>query len=68
MDKPKNPFRVKTMLWALMEEDWSDLTVAQIAEVFDTTYLSVNSALVRIKNETGYVVPHTSGKTGEIIK
>ena len=49
--KGPNPFRPRTMVWALYEEDWSDLTVHQIAEVFASSDES-------IKRKTGYMVPH----------
>lgn len=48
-----NPYRPRSMLWALIEEDFSDLTVQQIAEVFDTSDKVVYQAMARIKKETG---------------
>lgn len=51
-----NPYRPRSMLWALIEEDFSDLTVQQIAEVFDTSDKVVYSAMTRIKHETGHTV------------
>ena len=30
----KNPYEPRSIKWALMAEDWHDLTVSQIAEVF----------------------------------
>ena len=54
----KNPYRPRSMLWALMEEDYSDLTIEQIAEVFDTGAPTVYSSITRIKRETSYEVPY----------
>lgn len=48
-----NPYRPRSMLWALIEEDFSDLTVQQIAEVFDTSDKVVYQAMAHIKKETG---------------
>lgn len=56
--KGPNPFRPRTMVWALYEEDWSDLTVHQIAEVFASSDESVYAAMHLIKRKTGYMVPH----------
>lgn len=56
--KGPNPFRPRTMVWALYEEDWSDLTVHQIAEVFASSDESVYVAMRLIKRKTGYMVPH----------
>lgn len=53
-----NPYKPRSMLWALVEEDFSDLTVAQIAEVFDADMHTVYTYLSRIKRETGFVVPY----------
>ena len=56
--KGPNPFRPRTMVWALYEEDWSDLTIHQIAEVFASSDESVYAAMHLIKRKTGYMVPH----------
>lgn len=56
--KGPNPFRPRTMVWALYEEDWSDLTVHQIAEVFASSDESIYAAMLLIKRKTGYMVPH----------
>lgn len=60
MEKPENPFTPRTMIWALFEEDWSDLTLHQIAEVFDTSIVSVKATINSIKKRTGYTVPYTA--------
>lgn len=54
--KPYNPYPYRSIRWALMEEDWSDLTYKEIAEVFDTTTQSIQSAVASIKKKTGYTV------------
>lgn len=64
MDKPVNPFVPRSMRWALMEEDWSDLTVRQIAEVFDTSIESVKASMSAIKRKTGYIVQYTGAPLG----
>lgn len=56
--KGPNPFRPRTMVWALYEEDWSDLTVHQIAEVFASSDESIYATMRLIKRKTGYMVPH----------
>ena len=58
--KGPNPFRPRTMVWALYEEDWSDLTVHQIAEVFSTSPETVYAAIRKVKQVTGYRVPHVA--------
>lgn len=60
--KGPNPFRPRTMVWALYEEDWSDLTVPQIAEVFATSDATVYAAIRKVKQVTGYKVPHVAAK------
>lgn len=53
-----NPYRPKSMIWALMEEDWSDLTAEQIAEVFGTRKENIRRTIYLIKKQTGYEVPY----------
>lgn len=55
MGKPKNPYREGSIIWSVMEGDWEDLTVKQIAEVLPSA-ASENMRRIRVK--TGYVVPH----------
>lgn len=68
--KGPNPFRPRTMVWALYEEDWSDLTVHQIAEVFSTMPETVYAAIRVIRKKTGYSVPyvHLSRKGEPVCK
>lgn len=58
--KRPNPFKPRTMVWALYEEDWSDLTVKQIAEVFGTSPETVYAAIRKVKQVTGYRVPYVT--------
>lgn len=58
MDKPKNPYREGSIIWSVMEGDWEDLTVKQIAEVLDVLPSAVSESIRRIRVKTGYVVPH----------
>lgn len=53
-----NPYRPRSMLWALVEEDFSDLAVKQIAEIFDTDEKVIYQAMTRIKKETGISVKY----------
>lgn len=55
--KPENPFREGTLIWSIMEGDWEDLTVNQIAEVLDTTEQQISVYLSHIQKKTGYAVP-----------
>lgn len=64
MSKPENPFTPRSMVWALMEEDWSDLTLQQIAEVFDSSVMSVKASIKVIKKKTGYSVSYTKVPSG----
>lgn len=57
--KPPNPYRKGSIIWALYEEDWSDLTINQIAEVLGASYGVIASQLRKIRQDTGYMVPVT---------
>lgn len=52
------PYKPRTMRWALVNEDFSDLTVKQIAEVFETSTPVVYAAIKQIEAQTGYKVPY----------
>lgn len=52
------PYKPRTMIWALYNEDFSDLTLSEISDVFATTRDSVKSTIKRIRKETGKVVAH----------
>lgn len=62
VDKPENPYRKGSLTWSVMEGDWEDLTVTQIAEVLGTVPNSISAIIAMIKRETGYNVPRTSGR------
>ena len=66
MAKVNNPFKPNTVAWKLLEDDWSDLTARQIAEVLDVQPLAVYRALQAVRKETGYEVPHNPGKRSEV--
>lgn len=55
--KPENPYRRGSLIWSVMEGNWEDLTISQIAEVLGTTDKIISAMLSRIKKETGYYVP-----------
>ncbi len=62
----KNPYEPRSIKWALMAEDWSDLTVGQIAEVFgpDVEPNKIRRYIAAIKRDTGYEVPFLQGRRG----
>lgn len=62
MDKPKNPYQINTIIHDLMDGDWGDLTPVEIADVLGTTADTIRVYIRKIKNETGYCVPHTDGR------
>lgn len=62
MKKPDNTYTRDTIIWSVMEGDWEDLTVAQIAEVLDARPDAVKGAIYRIKREKGWDVPHVKAK------
>lgn len=64
MNKTECPYRPRSVLWALYNEDFSDLTVPQIAEVFDTTSAYIFNLIRKIRLDTGYVVPHQLSQRG----
>ncbi len=64
--RAKNPYPYRSIPWALMEEDWSDLTVSQIAEVFgeEVEPSSIRRYMASIRRRTGYVVPFQRCRAG----
>lgn len=70
--RPDNPYRKDTLRRALMEgglqgefeglPGWEDLTVAQLAEIFNETATGIRNALTAIKRDTGYFVPHARAR------
>ena len=63
MNKPENPYRKGSIIWSVMEGDWEDLTVRQIAEVLDAGQNAVYMSISRIKKETGYDVPRVKRRS-----
>lgn len=69
MERPKNPYRKGSLIFAIMEgalegefdgkAGWEDMTVAQIAKMFGKRRDSVFSTISRIRKETGYEVRYT---------
>lgn len=51
-------FRPGSLIWSVMEGDWSDLTPKQIGEVLGTSGRSVTVQIIKIRRITGYSVPH----------
>ena len=64
--KPRNPYPPRSIQWALMEEDWSDLTVSQIAEVFgeEVEPRDIRRYIAAIKKRTGYAVSWKRSRAG----
>ncbi len=50
--------------YALLESNWEDLTVREIAEVLDYPVQSVRNAIKDIYKKTGYRVPYKKIKDG----
>lgn len=63
---PKNPFTPGTMRAALYEEDFSDLTIEQIAEVFNSTINAVHSAMTEVRTKTGKQIEFRDARTFEV--
>lgn len=64
MEKPKNPYKKGTIIFDIMEGDWEDLTVPQIAEVLYKRPNTVWKYIRKIEMDTGYRVPRTKGTPG----
>ena len=62
--KPDNPFQKGTLIWSVMEGDWSDLTPKQIGEVLGTSGRSVTAQITKIRHRTGYDVPYRGNSRG----
>lgn len=60
----ENPYRKKTIRYALYSSDWSDLTVDQIADVLGYSKIQVRKAIVDIKRKTGYQIEYLRQKGG----
>ncbi len=64
MDVYENPFKKRSISWALMEEDFSDLTLEEIAEIFGTNHYSIAETIRHIYRKTGYKVPYVNTRNG----
>lgn len=51
-------FREGTLCWKLLSDDYSDLTLMEIAEVLYYPYSSIRKAITDIRRKTGWTVPH----------
>lgn len=56
-------YRPRSTKWALVHEDWSDLTIEQIAEVFDVSKETIRSYISKIRKD-GYNVEYKRCKLG----
>lgn len=54
------PFKEGTIPWALMSDDFSDLTVNQIAEVLGTYPGYIRMSMRRIYDKTGIRIKYTA--------
>lgn len=59
MARKKGVYRKRSIKWALLNEDYSDLTISQIAEVFDVTIGTVANSFRQIYADTGIRVKYT---------
>lgn len=74
MERPINPFRRGAIPWQVMEmalqgefdglPGTSDLTRGEIAEILGTEDHYITNAILRIKKQTGYAVPHITRSPG----
>lgn len=51
-------FRYRSAIWALANEDFSDLTIPQIAEVLNIEETTVSNYIHKLKKEYGITVAH----------
>lgn len=63
---PNNPFTPGTMRAALYEEDFSDLTIEQIAEVFNSTVNALRRAMTEVRAKTGKQIEFRDARTFEV--
>lgn len=48
--------------YLLLNKDWSNCTIEEIANELGSTYYSIKALIVKHKKETGYVIPHEDGR------
>lgn len=65
MAKPENKYKNGSTIWSIMEGDWEDLTVSEIADVLGASKNYVRTAMQKIKKETGYAVRCSGAKPEE---
>ena len=65
MTKPENKYRRGSIIWSVMEGDWEDLTVSEIAYVLNTNKAAIRDAIRRIRKETGYAIRYGGVETEE---
>lgn len=56
MEKPEHGYKHGSILESLIEKDWSDKTVLQVADELGSNVNSIKSAIYKIKQNTGYQV------------
>lgn len=63
MNKPENPYERGSRIYKIMEGDFTNCTIGEIAEIVGCTNEYVRSSITKIRQRTGYVVPHIIGET-----
>ena len=56
-------YRPRSMKWALVHEDWSDLTIEQIAEIFGVSKETIHVCISKIRKD-GHNVKYKRCKPG----
>lgn len=57
-EKKRNQYKKGSIAWTLLNGDWSDLNVRQIAEVLGVETKKIYSTINNIRIRKGYEVPH----------
>ena len=66
MTKPENKYKHGSIIWSVMEGDWEDLTVPEIAEILNTSPQTVLRAIQKIKKDTRYEVRYSGSEPEEM--
>lgn len=53
--KGEGKFKKGSLAWSLMNDDWSDLTISQIAEVLGASRSTIDTTLSRLRKEGIYI-------------
>lgn len=61
MKERKRGFQKGSVKWCLTNDDWSDLTIPEIAEVLGFSEHSISSKISELKN-SGIIVPYKKMK------